>query len=573
MYTFEQLFEAANPNRNPRLKLDIGDTVVVLDIIKTAGYEPQKNKNMVGKQGIVIARYPYSQSLKIGVDFGDGKEFKFNSHYLERVVQPGETAPVSRDAKKQDIMNQLAAKNPQLIQVYDQQKHQQILSNTLMYLKALKEQGAKISEYAGAMDFGNASSFIPLYVVNFPPNMVFAIKTDGLNTKTIAGVLAILGLAIAPQALTMQNIIMVQTSAQGCSFVVCTTTSGFTRTVLPLCVRLWDSPLSIVGAFRDLKNYTLRQQNPLGTLLYNTMANITSPVEKYLTLPAANALVEEAGEGVADFKKYINSYVKFVKTTVAKQALIAGQLNGVKAFGPELIVNFVSGKPQSTDQEPSIMMKDQDPVIPVEALLWIDDTNFSDRLPNAVFKIKDSEFYGYMQPQNLKDSMLYAHLTKQQMTNKQEEIFSTCTSNVFIAYDLEKMPSISDAATINYVCYGSLPGLARLIEFKKFSEMMSAIFLTDKSIAEITKSNLSDSAMSNLTNIISQYLQLKDQHGWPDCDIVCLCDTSNGTRRDADVRYFAFPSNLLTMIQQYKQFKAQTRQDIGDELADIGDVF
>jgi hypothetical protein len=33
------------------------------------------------------------------------------------------------------------------------------------------------------------------------------------------------------------------------------------------------------------------------------------------------------------------------------------------------------------------------------------------------------------------------------------------------------------------------------------------------------------------------------------------------------------PSNIIQSVEEYKQFKSQIRQDIGDELADIGDMF
>jgi hypothetical protein len=193
MFTFEQLFEAANPNRNPRLKLDIGDTVVVIDSIKTAGYEPKKNQSMAGKQGTVIARYPYSMSLKIGVDFGDGKEYKFNSQYLERVFQPDEPVPVD---KKIDILDKAVSKSGGIIEQYDEQKHQQINQVNLAYLaqmaQTLKSAVAGSSKL-GTLNTTNAvlkavSSTLlkPLFVVNFPSNLIFPMHLTNIADATNA---------------------------------------------------------------------------------------------------------------------------------------------------------------------------------------------------------------------------------------------------------------------------------------------------------------------------------------------------------------------------------------------------
>lgn len=573
MYTFEQLFEAANPNRNPRLKLDVGDTVVVLDTIKTVGYEPQKNKNMVGKQGTVVARYPYPQSLKIGVDFGDGKEFKFNSHYLERVVQPGETAPVSRDTKKQEIINQLVAKNPQVFQLYDEQKHQQILQDTINYIKSVEKSAPTVpSIFKPSLE---GMTYTPLYVVNFPPNIIFPITTPPkTDIKLLVAALSILGLTPAPQAISLKDNIMVQTGAQGCSFAAISTNKW--SVVTPLNISEYPKTITIVDPINESKPYLSNTvKTPINTLLVSTFINemnTNSSFSKYLCITPVYPAHFEYGDSIATFKKLMNVYATFVKTIVAKQPILYGKLNGVKAFGPDLIVNFADSKLQSTEQEPSLVLKKPHDEFPIEALLWIDGSQFSDRQPNAIFKNKDREFYGYMQPQHSDDSMLFTHQTKQQMLDTHGQIFYTSVPNTQIAYDLEEMTSIDDSTTINYVCFGSL-NLESLKEFAKYSSFNNAIFLSDASIAKMTQDNISNDAMENLTNIISRYLQLKDHFGWPDCDMVCLCDSFKSTHYRSNERYLAFPSNLLTLIQQYKQFKAQTRQDIGDELADIGDMF
>lgn len=569
MYTFEQLFEAANPNRNPRLKLDVGDTVVVLDTIKTVGYEPQKNKNMVGKQGTVIARYPYPQSLKIGVDFGDGKEFKFNSHYLERVVQPGETAPVSRDTKKQEIINQLVAKNPQVFQLYDEQKHQQILENTINYIKS-----AENSISHGFKQSLEDATYTPLYVVNFPPNIIFPITTTPkTDIKLLVAALSILGLTPAPQAISLKDNIMVQTGSQGCSFVV--VSAGRWSVVAPLNISEYPKTISIVDPINESMPYLSNAKPPIHSLLVSIFINemnTNSSFSKYLCITSVYPTCFGYSDSIATFKKLMNVYATFVKTIVAKQPILHGKLNGVKAFGPDLIVNFADSKLQSTEQEPSLVLKKPHDEFPIEALLWIDGSQFSDRQPNAIFKNKDREFYGYMQPQHSDDSMLFTHQTKQQMLDTHGQIFYTSVPNTQIAYDLEEMTSIDDSTTINYVCFGSLD-LESLKEFAKYSSFDTAIFLSDASIAKMTQDNISNDAMKNLTNIISRYLQLKDHFGWPDCDMVCLCDSFKSTHYRSSERYLAFPSNLLTMIQQYIRFKAQIRQDIGDELADISDEF
>lgn len=570
MYTFEQLFEAANPNRNPRLKLDIGDTVVVLDTIKTVGYEPQKNKNMVGKQGKVIARYPYPQSLKIGVDFGDGKEFKFNSHYLERVVQPDEVAPVSRDTKKREIVNQLVAKNPQVFQLYDEQKHQQILENTINYIKSVEN---SISH--GYKQSLNGATFTPLYVVNFPPNIIFPIamlpKSDA---KSIVAALSILGLSLAPQAVSLKDNFMVQTGSQGCSFVVVSASKW--SVIAPLNTALYSNAMSIVEPINESRPFSSSAaKTPLRSLLVSTFGDemsTNSSFSKYLCIIPVRMQYFEYGENVGNFKKIMSSYATFVKTTVARQPILNGKLNGIKAFGPDLIVNFADGKLQSTEQEPSLVLKIPDEEFPSEALLWIDGTQFSDRQPNAIFKRKDREFYGYMQPQHSDDSMLFTHQTKQQMIDTHGQIFYTSSPNTWISYDLAEMTSIDDSTTINYVCFGEL-NLESLKEFAKYSSFDRAIFLSDASITKMTQSSISNEAMENLTNIVSRYLQLKDHFGWPDCDMVCLCDSSQGIHYSSTIRYFAFTSNLLTKIQQHKQFKDQIRKKIGDQLADIGDMF
>lgn len=568
MYTFEQLFEAANPNRNPRLKLDIGDTVVVLDTIKTVGYEPQKNKNMVGKQGKVIARYPYPQSLKIGVDFGDGKEFKFNSHYLERVIQPGETAPVSRDTKKQEIINQLVAKNPQVFQLYDEQKHQQILEDTIKFIKSVEK--SVPSNMSPSIDF---TTYTPLYVVNFPSNIIFPIiLTSKTDTKLLIAALSILGLTPVPQAISLKDNIMVQTGPQGCSFVVISTSRW--SVVAPLNISEYPNTITITDPINESTTY-LSTNLPIYSLLANTLVtemNTKSSFSKYLCITSVYPAHFEYGDSIATFKKLMSVYDTFVKTIVAKQPILNGKLNGVKAFGPDLIVNFADGKLHSTEQEPSLILKKPHDEFPIEVLLWIDGSQFSDRQPNAIFKKKDREFYVYMQPQHSNESLLFTQQTKQQMVDKYGHLFSTSVPNTQIAYDLEMMTSIDDSTTINYVCFGRLD-LESLKGFAKYSSFDKAIFLSDASITKMTQSNISNDAMENLTNIISRYLQLKDRFGWPDCDMVCLCDSFKGNYYTSNERYLAFPSNLLTIIQQYKQFKAQTRQDIGDELADIGDMF
>ena len=593
MFTFEQLFEAANPNRNPRLKLDIGDTVVVIDSIKTAGYEPKKNQSMAGKQGTVIARYPYSMSLKIGVDFGDGKEYKFNSQYLERVFQPDEPVPVD---KKIDILDKAVSKSGGIIEQYDEQKHQQINQVNLAYLaqmaQTLKSAVAGSSKL-GTLNTTNAvlkavSSTLlkPLFVVNFPSNLIFPLYltniSDATNAAAYAAALSLLNLTIATNTPKLSDDkVFVETGAQGCAVIFYQHNSTATTADFFMCALQpsdgWPTSLVDQFAYHNVSNFHYQNiDRPINSsLLYYILYSLTpmnakNDVKSHFSCPAAYAVGTSYYTSVTHYKQTIAAFIKHIKGAISKQSMIRGQMQGVKAFGPDLIMNFDRGRLQSTQQDPSVVMKIED----IESLLWIDNNDYNqDRQPNSIFKQGADEYFCYEDAED--KSFIFTQQTKQQIVNTNGTLFRyACPGNLgsYLTQNLKANAAVDNNATINiFICkkYTAAKNLKFLLPYNDVPNQYVAV-VSENNLNKLLSGNISDADYTNLIDAVSLYLQLKNQYNWPDSNYICLAPYES---RESGIQGVMLPSNIIQSVEEYKQFKSQIRQDIGDELADIGDMF
>ena len=592
MFTFEQLFEAVNPNRNPRLKLDIGDTVVVKDIIKTAGYEPKKNQNMVGKQGTVIARYPGSMSLKIGVDFGDGKQYKFNSAYLERVFQPEEPVPVD---KKIDILDKAVFKSGGIIEKYDEQKHQQINQANLAYLaqmaQTLKSVAAGSSKL-GALNTANTvlkavtSTLKPLFVVNFPSNLIFPMYltniADATNASAYAAALSLLNLTIATNTPKLSDdTVFVETGTQGCTVIFYQHNSTATTVDFFLCALQpsegWPASLVDQFAYHNVSNFYFKDiDRPINSsLLYYILyslapRNVKNDVKSHFSCPAAYAVGTSYYTSVTQYKQTIAAFIKLIKGATSKQSMIRGQMQGVKAFGPDLIMNFDRGRLQSTQQDPSVVMKIED----TESLLWIDNNDYNqDRQPNSIFKQGADEYFCYEDAEG--KSFIFTQQTKQQIVNSNSTLFRyACPGSLgsYLFQNLKSNAAVDDNATINvFICkkYAAVKNLKFLLPYNDVPNQYVAV-VSENNLNKLLSSNISDADYTNLIDAVSLYLQLKNQYNWPDSNYICLAPYES---IESGFQGVMLPSNIIQSVEEYKQFKSQIRQDIGDELADIGDMF
>jgi len=599
MFTFEQLFEAVNPNRNPRFKLDVGDTVVVKNIITTAGYEPKKNQSMAGKQGTVIARYPYSMSLKIGVDFGDGKEYKFTSQYLERVMQPDDAVPVD---KRIDILDKAVSKSAGIIEKFDAQKHQQISDNNLAYISAVAtalDQASKNMTYTdGPAALSrvkdkittNASGLQPVFVVNFPSNLIFPFYAVGVadeqyaakNIAMYAAALSLLDVSLATDAAVQPygDYIMVKTGSQGCSIVFYQYQNQFTISSLGPQAGHGASlfkPFASRNFRYYYKNGVQQDKNLAGTLIkhffgYSYTLN-SKNIVNHLRVMVSQIVDVDYSVAASRFKDTIASYIKFIKESIAKQPMFLGQYHGIKAFGPDLILNFDHGKLQSTQQDPSVIMR----IAPdAEALLWIDGEEYNEnRQPNAVFKFGSDEYFSYTYTNNY--SFIFTQQTKQQIKQQSTHSITSIIGNTLGNFDGElTQSSVADAAAINIVVFKTkdftqLQQLKFLSSFKKINDKKT-IIIAQNGLNKMLSSRVSDENMRGLSDAVTMYLQLKNQCSWPDSDYICLAVDYIGYGNN-DIAYALFPSSIIQTVEEYKQFKSQLRQDIGDDLADIGDMF
>jgi hypothetical protein len=598
MFTFEQLFEAANPNRNPRLKLDVGDTVLVKDFIKTASYEPQKNKNMVGKQGTVVARYPMSQSLKIGVDFGDGKEYKFNSQYLDRVLQPDDAVPVD---KRIDILDKAVFKSAGIIEKYDAQKHQQISDNNIAYISAVAtalDQASKNMTYTGGAAVlsrvkdkitTNASDLQPVFVVNFPGNLIFPFYAVGVadanyatkNTAMYASALSLLDVSLATGAAVQPDgdYIMVKTGSQGCSIVFYQYKDQFVISALD---PMDGNGVSLFKPFsnRHFSHYYMGQtkfdKQLAGTLIKHFMGNSyifdAKNIANKLQAMVSQMVGIEHTVSATRFKNTIALYIKFIRESIAKQPMFLGQFHGIKAFGPDLILNFDHGKLQSTQQDPSVVMR----IAPdAEALLWIDGNEFSEnRQPNGVFKFGSNEYFSYTSTNN---SFIFTQQTKQQISAKSKQSIVHIIDNTLGGIDKELMKSsVANDAAINVVIFknADFPQLQQLKFLLPFNEIndRDSIIISQNGLNKMLSGTLNDENLNGLSDAVAMYLQLKNECNWPDSDYICLAVDYTGYGND-NIGYTLFPSDIIQSVEKYNQFKSQMRQDIGDEMADIGDMF
>lgn len=602
MFTFEQLFEAANPNRNPRLKLDVGDAVLVKDTIATASYEPQKNRNMVGKQGTVVARYPYSMSLKIGVDFGDGKEYKFNSQYLDRVLQPDDAVPVD---KRIDILDKAVSKSAGIIEKYDAQKHQQISDNNLAYISAAAtalKQASKNSTYTvggGAVYLNrlkdkiaaNASDLQPVFVVNFPGSLIFPFYAVGVadeknaakNIAMYAAALSLLDVSLATEAAVKPDgdYIMVKTGSQGCSIVFYQYKDQFVVSALRP-QQGHGASLFKPFASRNFTQYHTRgvdaEKQLAGTILRHFFGDSYildgKNIANQLKTMVAQIVDVEYSVAASRFKDTIASYIKFIKESIAKQPMLLGQFHGIKAFGPDLILNFDHGKLQSTQQDPSVVMR----IAPdAEALLWIDGEEYNEnRQPNGVFKFGADEYFSYMNSNNV--SYIFTQQTKQQITTGGTKLhLSNIISGSLNAISSQwKINSIADGSTINVVVFDNFPQLQQLKFLAPFSDVKSynnsAIVIAQDGMNKMLNGSLNDEILNDLSDAVAMYLQLKNECSWPDSDYICLAVDYNAYASNS-IGYALFPRNLIQTVEKHKKFKSQLRQDLGDDLADIGDIF
>lgn len=600
MFTFEQLFEAANPNRNPRLKLDVGDTVHVKDMIATASYEPQKNRNMAGKQGTVVARYPMAQSLKIGVDFGDGKQFKFSSGYLERVFQPDDAVPVD---KRIGILDKAVSKSAGIIEKYDAQKHQQISDNNIAYISAVAtalNQASKHMTYVGGAAIlntvknkitANASDLQPVFVVNFPGNLIFPFYAVGVadeknaakNIAMYASALSLLDVSLATEAAVKPDgdYIMVKTGAQGCSIVFYQYKDQFVISALD---PMDGNGASLFKPFAS-RNFSQYYTNGIaskrhlaGQILRHFFGDSYLLDAKNIVNQLKAMSIQMVGidysVAASKFKNTIALYIKFIKESIAKQPMFLGQYNGIKAFGPDLILNFDHGKLQSTQQDPSVVMR----IAPdAEALLWIDGEEYNEnRQPNGVFKFGTDEYFSYMNSNNV--SYIFTQQTKQQITTGSTKLHISRIMGGYLhgINSQWKINSIDDGSTINVVAFDNIPQLNQLKFLLPYSEVKTynnnAIVVTQDGINKLLHGSLNYGNMRSLSDAVEIYLQLKNQCNWPDSDYICFANDYNGVASN-DIGYILFPSNMIQSIEKYRQFKSQMRQDIGDELADIGDMF
>jgi hypothetical protein len=590
MFTFEQLFEAVNPNRNPRFKLDVGDAVVVKDIITTAGYEPKKNQSMAGKQGTVIARYPYSMSLKIGVDFGDGKEYKFNSQYLERVLQPDDAVPVD---KRIDILDKAVSKSGGIIEKYDEQKHQQINQANLAYLTQMAQ--TLKSAAAGSSNLGtlhtvssvlkavSSTSLKPLFVVNFPSNLIFPVHlvniSDATNAAAYAAALSLLNLTIATNTPKLSDDrVFVETGAQGCTVIFYHSSAA---TDLFMCALEpssgWPASLIDQFAYHNVSNFHYHNiDRPINSsLLYYILYSLTpdnakNDVKRHFSCPATYAVGTSYYTSVTHYKQAIAAFIKLIKGATSNQSMIRGQMQGVKAFGPDLIMNFDRGRLQSTQQDPSVVMKITD----VEALLWIDDNEYNqDRQPNSIIKQGADEYFCYEDAEG--KSFIFTQQTKQQIVDTNSTLFRyACQGSLgsYLTHNLKANAAVDNNATINiFICkkYTAVKNLKFLLPYNDVPNQYVAV-VSENNLNKLLNSNISDADYTNLIDAVSLYLQLKNQYSWPDSNYICLAPYES---RESGFQGVMLPSNIIQSVERRIKFKSQIRQDIGDDLADIGDMF
>lgn len=549
--TFEQLFEAhvAPPGfkRNPRLKLDLHDEVEVLDTIQTSSYEPQKNKAMVGKVGVVVGRYPATQSLKIGVDFGDGKEYKFNSHYLQLV---GGNAPTAQD-KVKDTVAQILAKSPELFQAYDEQKH-------AAAFEICKELAAKNSYTAKHAPDATLS---PLFVIKLPANITFYLRIKLLPTEVnTMKMYSQLGIFVSPMALSSGTAL--QTGADGATIVVLQVDTS-KQSFIVNCLGCTEqantysrcSPLEFLTFTSSWYGSSgTRNVDPIYKYVINAIFTHNSDLLNRLCLYPTYLVGIGQYTGFysqlnkTNIKQIYDNTKRFVASAQKFSETFNANNSGLKVFPRSgLMINFdQQGNVASNSVDPSVVFKSNVNGTEIEAMLWANGSANADRNPFAIFASGDNVvnvstfngedvMYGNLQ---VNESQLYAF-----QIHSSKLIFDELEGryNAFTYITLK-----SDININGWYGFGSnIVNLDEMLNNSKGRIDLSQYDVVFKLLADIV-----------------QHLSIDVQ----ECIVLALQSKNHQN-------IIIMNKDTVKIADRYNEVQNQLKQDLGDDMYDISNAF